>query len=327
MHVLVVNPGRIPVTAYGGTERVIWYLGKELAGLGHRVTYLVAAGSSSDFADVLVFDPAASLTSQVPDDVDVVHLTVEPEGEVGKPYIVNIQGNRNDFTEFDLNTVFVSRSHAARYGSGSFVYNGLDWEDYGDPALDGEREYFHFLGNAAWRVKNVKGAIDVVRSVEGGTLRVLGGRRLNFRMGFRFTLSPRVRFHGMVGGEEKLSLLRGSKGLVFPVRWHEPFGLAVTESLYFGCPVLGTPYGSLPELVPPDVGFLSNDREELAEAARDIDRYSRGRCHDWVRVHFGSRTMAEAYLERYEAVLNGETLNDSPPRLVEKQEEKFLEWR
>ena len=45
------------------------------------------------------------------------------------------------------------------------------------------------------------------------------------------------------------SLLNASRGLIFPVRWHEPFGLAVIESLYFGCPVFATPYGALPELV------------------------------------------------------------------------------
>ena len=37
---------------------------------------------------------------------------------------------------------------------------------------------------------------------------------------------------------EKGEILNSSKGLVFPVLWHEPFGLAIIESLYYGCPVL-----------------------------------------------------------------------------------------
>ena len=41
------------------------------------------------------------------------------------------------------------------------------------------------------------------------------------------------------------------------MRWHEPFGIALIEALYFGCPVFGTPYGSLPEIVEEGVqGFL-----------------------------------------------------------------------
>ena len=68
----------------------------------------------------------------------------------------------------------------------------------------------------------------------------------------------------MVGGNKKNRLLQHSKGLIFPVKWDEPFGLAITESLYCGCPVFGTPYGSLPELVPSDVGFLAEDMNDIA---------------------------------------------------------------
>ena len=72
-------------------------------------------------------------------------------------------------------------------------------------------------------------------------------------MGLRFTLSQRIRFHGMVAGERKSALLRQSSGLIFPVVWHEPFGLAVVESLYMGAPVFATPYGALPEIVTPAI--------------------------------------------------------------------------
>ena len=44
MHVLLVNTTPIPVYAYGGTERVIWDLGKSLVKLGHKVSYLVPQG-------------------------------------------------------------------------------------------------------------------------------------------------------------------------------------------------------------------------------------------------------------------------------------------
>ena len=105
------------------------------------------------------------------------------------------------------------------------------------------RKHLHFLAKAAWRVKNVKGAIEISRRSHHKLI-VMGGTRLNLKMGFRFTPDLHVKFYGMVGGEQKLSLLNQSKALLFPVLWHEPFGIAITESLYMGAAVFGTPYGS-----------------------------------------------------------------------------------
>jgi hypothetical protein len=109
------------------------------------------------------------------------------------------------------NTVFVSRNHAQRHGSTEYVYNGLDWEAYGPVDFSRPRNYFHFLGKAAWRVKNVRGAIDVATDA-GVELLVMGGDRLNLKRGFRFTWSRRVSFAGMVGGQQKLDMLNGSRG-------------------------------------------------------------------------------------------------------------------
>jgi len=202
----------------------------------------------------------------------------------------------------------------------------LDWDDYGKIVFNNSRAYFHFLGDAAWRVKNVRGAIDVVLQTKQERLSVLGGTRLNFRMGFRFTFSPRISFYGTVGGEKKNRLLSNSKGLIFPVRWHEPFGLAITESLYFGCPVFGTPYGSLPEIVTKDVGYLSNHKNDLSQAITHAADFDKRKCHEYAAEYFNARRMAECYIEKYESVLNGNSLNPKPPALVEIQKEKFLAW-
>jgi len=44
-HILIVYNGKIPTPKYGGTSRDIWYLGKELIKMGHRITFLVGQGS------------------------------------------------------------------------------------------------------------------------------------------------------------------------------------------------------------------------------------------------------------------------------------------
>ena len=327
MHVLIVFKGTIPVTYYGGTQRDIWYQGRELVKLGHKVSYLVNGDSHCDFGNIIPFDPEQDIRQQIPEDVDVVHYHSEHVHmeDINKPYLYTLHGNKSDSSPLPLNTTFISQNHASRYGADHWVYNGMAWDDYGPVDWNVSRKAFHFLGNAAWRLKNVKGAIRVVTATPKERIDILGGVRFNFRMGLRFTLTPRARFHGMVGGETKYRLINASKGLIFPVRWNEPMGLAVIESLYFGCPVFGTPYGALPELVK-DFGVLSNKRSELTEAILNVDAYDRKACHEYARETYNSRVMTENYLALFERLMRGENINVEAPRLLQKQEEKFLPW-
>lgn len=314
MKILIVDEdGLIPVMTYGGTQRVIWSLGKELVRMGHQVSFLVRKGSRCDFARIIERDKSKTIVQQIPSDVDVVHFNSSvPEG-LTKPYVATVHWS--DKANLDINSIFISAHHAKRFGSDIFIYNGLDWDEYGDVNLSNRREYFHFLGKAAWRVKNVKGAIDVVKSIPGAKLKVLGGYRFNFKMGWRFTFHPRIHFYGMVGGSQKNALLQGSKGLIFPVKWHEPFGLALIESLFFGTPVFGTPYGSLQELILPEVGFLTNSRKEMIDHIQN-KTYSAKICHEYARDLFNSRIMAEKYLEKYHIVASGHTINKSMPKSI-----------
>jgi glycosyltransferase involved in cell wall biosynthesis len=318
MHVLIVNRARVPVHAYGGTERVIWGLARNLTLRGHKVTFLVPEGSHCDFARVLPFNRKAPVLPQLPHDVDIVHFQFfpdfDPDEDVDRPYIATEHGNTPGHTVRPLNTVFVSRDHARRHHSDQFVYNGLDWSDYGPVDFAAKRTHCHFLGKAAWNVKNIGGAIDVAAAARV-PMAVLGGSRLNVSRGFRFTLSPWARFHGMVGGPRKMDLLNRSVGHVFPVRWDEPFGLAMIESLYFGSPVFGTPYGSLRELIGPEMGYLSTSSRDLAEAIRSRSFDAR-RCHEYARDTFTAARMTDAYIALYETILNGGKLHDVRPYIV-----------
>ena len=325
MNILLAYNSVIPVIKYGGTQRDIWYLGKELVRMGHQVTYLVSKGSRCDFARVIHWDNNRTVEEQIPEEIDIVNLHYPYGGSLKKPFVVSIHGNRA-CSGLSENTTFISRDHARRFNAEAYIYNGMDWDDYGKVNLTDEREYYHFLGKAAWKKKNLKGAIQIIKQCRGEHLKVLGGRRINVKMGPMVTLSEKVSFEGMVGGEKKNALLRRSKGLIFPVRWNEPFGLAIIESLYFGCPVFATPYGSLPELVTGDFGFLSNRAHEIAEAMKNIDSYSRQRCHEYARDIFNSRKMAESYLKIYQRVLNGEKLNKNRPEFRDDPAKLPLEW-
>ncbi len=308
MKIALVLDAILPVKNYGGTERVVWALGHELFRLGHQVTFMLHKGSSCPFGRLVELDLSKSIGSQIPEDIDIVHFQDTAFlADLQKPYVVTINGNK-DFDDIPRNAIFVSRNHAERYGHRSFVYNGLDWDEYGPVNLTKPRKGFHFLGKAAWRVKNVRGAIRITQHVKGATLEVLGGYRLNLKMGFRLTLDPRIHFHGMVDNVRKKKIIEQSSGLIFPVLWHEPFGLCLTESLYYGAPVFGTRMGSLPEIITSDVGWLCDNEEQIADYLNTHPFFSPQQCHDYAVELFNARKMAEEYVKKYEQVLNGDTL-------------------
>ncbi|MEA5258457.1 glycosyltransferase [Arcicella aquatica] len=321
MNILIQHNALLPVSQYGGTERMVWWLGKYLNELGHKVTFLVKEGSSCPFAKVLPYDENKSINEQIPNDIDIVHLNSTYEA-TQKPQIVTVHGNPHNSEKLAINTVFVSKNHAERHGGEAFVYNGIDFDEYGKPDFNLPRKHLHFLAKAAWRVKNVKGAIEIAKRSHH-KLVVMGGSRLNFKMGFRFTPDLNVRFHGMIGGQEKLQILNQSKALLFPVLWHEPFGLAIVESLYMGSAVFGTTYGSLPELIHPEVGFLSNHQHELVEQLKNVDHFSPKLCHEYAQDVFSAKAMTEKYITYYETVLAGKPLNSQTPKALESYP-KFL---
>lgn len=322
MHILLALQSSIPVFAYGGAERVLWDLGRGLVKRGHRVTFLVPEGSTCDFAAVLPIREGVSWNAQIPADVDVAHFHFKPGEEIERPMVMTEHGNTPGGPAFPLNTVFLCRDHAARHGSDQYVFNGMDWDNYAPVDWSMPRTHCHFLGKGEWRLKNLRGACRVAE-LAGVPIEVLGGHRLNFRRGFRFTMYPGAHFHGMVGGQKKFDLLNGSTGLIFPVRWNEPFGMAVIESLYFGAPVFATPYGSLPELVPEECGVLSANAAELAEAIRSANFDPRA-CHAWAATQFGADRMVASYNDMYQRVMNGEILNANRPAL--KDLDRSLYW-
>ncbi len=324
MHILIVADCKIPVIKYGGIARMIWWLGKHLVQQGHTVSYIVQKGSTCSFAKVYELRKDIPFQEQIPESVDIVHYNGYADGNIITPFVVTEHGNINDTSViFHPNSIFVSKNHAQRFGATAYVHNGLDFDDYEKPDFKRKRSYTHFLADAAWKVKNVKGAIKIAKQAHE-QLAVLGGVRFNFNMGIRITLDTHVQFYGQVGGQKKTQLINGSKALLFPVLWHEPFGIALIESLYYGCPVLGTPFGSLPELINSEVGLLSNSYCALSNALTNIQQYNNKHCSNYVIEHFSAKSMTEKYIAYYEKVLNGNQLNSTNPQLIEAVP-KYLE--
>jgi glycosyltransferase involved in cell wall biosynthesis len=307
MHVTLFKPGSAPIPPelYGGTERLIYWLGKALITLGHQVTLIAHPQSHIPGAELIGWEDTDLQKGLrlVPDSTDIIHLFDLEKPSAQKPFLITINGNGAGPRHFHPNSVFVSKSHAANHGSAHFVHNGIDPADY--VFSETRQDYAVFLAKARWQAKNFAGALRVAQKA-GLELRVLGSR--NWPFGLQRLLPPSLcrgaRYYGMLGGREKIEILSRARCLILPVRWQEPFGIAYTEALISGAYVCGTPYGSQPEIVTAETGVLSARADDLADAARNPQRFSPAACRERVlRGGFTHMDMARKYLMYYEKIL------------------------
>jgi hypothetical protein len=75
-----------------------------------------------------------------------------------------------------------------------------------------------------------------------------------------------------------------------------------------------------------EVGYLSDNHQELSQAILSADEFNRNDCHAYARDVFDALTMAKKYIKAYENVLNGQFLNEEIPRIMDGNIPKFLPW-
>jgi glycosyltransferase involved in cell wall biosynthesis len=323
MRVSIVIHSKLPVKGYGGSERAAFWLGKELAVQGHKVTFVCQATGPIHFARTRAwnFDSKLGFDKQLESSIepgsDMVHFFSKPEGTPRRPYLVTIEGNGKAGETFHPNTVFVSRKHAERHGWTEFVYNGLPLELY--PLFPGpKKNQLLFLAKAKWRVKNLRGAVELARASHM-PLRICGGEKPWYKLPTQYE-----RYLGMVDGREKLRELGEAKALLFPVQWHEPFGIAVIEALAVGTPVFASPWGSLPEIVNPECGSICHSREEFLQAISQADSYDPRVCRKRVEEFFSAKKMANNYVAVYEKILRSGSLREGHPVTPPNQQPEEL---
>ncbi len=320
MKILFEHPEKVPVKNYGGTERILIWLMKELISLGHTV-YLIGHPESdvSNLGVNLIPKPRGvkDFRPYIPKDVDIIHLFNNPKYEFDVPLIATLHGNGQVGEKFHKNTVFLSKKHASNHNSDIFVYNGIDLDEYhfNEGKVLGW-DNFLFLAKASWKVKNLKQCVLACKALKKH-LHVAGGRKINF--------SSYVHYYGLVNQQKKLELFEKCDGLLWPVRWHEPFGIAVIEAIAMGLPVISSAYGSLPELITPEVGILCKNFSEFKAAiAKPSRKFDPAYLRNYVSEKFTSRIMAENYLKLYKKVLKDGWLNSETPRYLSNDDPQNL---
>ncbi|MGH9092362.1 MAG: glycosyltransferase family 4 protein [Acidimicrobiales bacterium] len=322
---------RIPPPRYGGTEAVIDVLARGLVAAGHEVV-LFASGDSTCPVDRRFLHPTALGTlGSVEDEVlqvqaayrylagqvDIIHdhTIARPQRLLALAHPTPVvHTNHGPFTPDNLRdyervarrvpVIAISRAQAASAPTvavATVIHHGIEVDAI--PSGDGAGGYVAFLG----RMTADKGAHRAVRTARaaGVPIRLAAKmweplERAYFAREVEPLLGPDATYVGELGPRAKINLLRGAIALLNPIRWPEPFGLAMVEAMATGTPVLTFREGSAPEIVEDGItGFLCDDVQDLAAAvvkARSIDRAG---CRARVRQRFSATRMVEDHVRLY----------------------------
>lgn len=341
LQVVVVAPPyyTIPPRGYGGTEQVCYQLVRGLVARGHRVT-LVAAGPNLTEADfVATFDAPQPEGAPNAVQIEVVH-TSRAAAAIARlrPDIVHdhTQTGMLSALHRDIPTLvtchhavagpdsfvdhfralgplvrLVSVSHAQRGDAPDLnwvgtVHNGITVSEF--PYRAQKDDFLLYLG----RISEHKGVHLAVRAARAAGRRlVLAGswtipeERDYFEATIRPHLGPQVEWLGELTGAEKSDVIAAASALLFPARWHEPFGLALIEALACGTPVIALRAGAVDEIIDDGLtGFVCAEFEDLEAAVRRLDEIDPARCRETVLRRFDAEVMVSAYEALYLAQID-----------------------
>lgn len=124
--------------------------------------------------------------------------------------------------------------------------------------------------------------------------------------------SEQIVYIGELSTEAKKYWFRHARATLFPIRWGEPFGMVLIESMASGTPVLAFREGSVPEIVIDGVtGFIVDSVAAMAQAVERIEHIDRRKCRRHVEDCFSMRRMAESYAELYAELAGAAELRES----------------
>lgn len=332
----------VPPLRYGGTERIVDWLTRELVARGHEVV-VFGAGDSTVPAPLFPVWPESLRLSRASVDANALHVAglqaaiqADPPFDVIHSHvdwvglamssrspvpIVSTLHGRLDLPEFlavarscpAAPLVSISESQRAPYREGNWlakIHHGLPLDR--TPFVRRHDGYLAFVGRIS-RDKRPDLAIRAARAA-GMPLKIaakLNGCEAD-RLYWREVIEPLVdsgggvELVGEIGDAEKADFMGRAAALLFPVDWPEPFGLVAIEAMSFGTPVIARPFGALPEIVEEGrTGFLPTTLDEIVAAIRAVDSLDRSRCRDSVRRRFSVARMADDYEEVYRRIAIG----------------------
>jgi glycosyltransferase involved in cell wall biosynthesis len=327
----------VPPQYYGGTERIVHFITEELVARGHEVT-LFASGDSKTTAKLMECSKTAlrldkncvdSLASHFTmmekiereaHGFDIIHSHIDylyyPLMKRNHHHYLTTLHGRLDIPELlplynefsQIPVVSISNSQRKPLPQANWkgtVYHGMPKDLY---SFYSEAEhYLAFIGRIS-REKRIDRAIDIAIKA-GIPIRIAAKIDKVDQEYFDLEIKklfehPLVEYLGEINGHEKEELLGNALGLIFPIDWPEPFGLAMIEAMACGTPVIAYNCGSIPEVVDEGLtGFIVNSRKEAVEAVGKLSGLSRKKCRQVFEKRFSVQRMVDDYLQIYETLI------------------------
>lgn len=336
----------VPPKNYGGTEKIVSLLADGLVERGHDVT-LFATGDSVTRAKLISIYPEGIGNSGLTKgdaylpllhytecfkrqkEFDIIHNHAQYlamylaefsqipvvhtlhgsfyEGEVP-------EGKRKVLKAFRHHN-FVSISNNQRGGMPDLnfvatVYNGIDTNSF-EYVEKPRGDYLLWVG----RIVAKKGALEAIETA----------KRLKIPLVIAAAIDPQdkpyyeefikphidgkmISYIGEISHDSSSELYGNAMCTLFPITWHEPFGLVMVESMLSGTPVVAYNIGSTSEIIKHGkTGFLveiESGVDGLEHAVRKIKEINRGDCRLHVVNNFSKEKMVEGYEAVYQQILS-----------------------
>ena len=114
----------------------------------------------------------------------------------------------------------------------------------------------------------------------------------------------RIDYVGEIEEDKKAAFLGNAAGLLFPIDWPEPFGLAAIEAMACGTPTIAWNCGALPEIIDPGVtGFVVDTIDDAVASVPGLLQLDRRKVRAVFEKRFSAMRMARDYVAAYERLL------------------------
>lgn len=329
----------IPPKKYGGIEWVVYHLCEGLTKLGHKVTLFASGDSKVPCKLVATFprsliesgvswtDPTYNLVNLTEafkraKEFDIIHTHIDTWENFFPPLVKTItvhtlhnplyttQDPKKNSRFFvlrhfrDQNFVAISKAQKklsqVKLNFVAVIYNGIKIEDF----KFNPRPKNHFVWCA--RIDKYKGIENAIEIAKRANIKLILAGRLDpsqreyFERKIKPHLGKNIKYIGEYSMKEKSKFFGQAKALLYPIEWHEPFGLNMVEAMACGTPVIAFKKGSVPEVVKDGkTGFVVETIEEAVEAVKMIDKIKRGDCRAWVEENFSAEKMVKEYEKLY----------------------------
>ena len=334
MHIAMLSPiaWRTPPRHYGPWENVTSLLTEGLVSRGLEVTLFATADSQTsgrlhavcprgyeeDHALIPKVWECLHISELFEDAgaYDIIHnqfdfLPLTYTGMTNTPVVTTIHGFSSPgilpvYKKYNGNVFYVSISDADRSPDLDYIKtirHGIDIRQFDFQPVP--EDYLLFFG----RIHKDKGTREALEIARACGKRLFLAGIIQDRAYYDQYVAPHVDndnvvYVGSVGPVERNRWLGNAFALLHPIRFDEPFGLSVIESMACGTPVIAFNLGSMPELIENGKnGFLVDNVEAAIEALTRIKEIDRNACRSHVEQHFTVERMVDEYIGIYETII------------------------